>query len=319
VKRPIIIDTDPGQDDAIALMLAAASTDELDIRGVVAVAGNIELGHAQENARKICELADPTGRLGLRVYAGRAKPLRRKLVTSKGFHGPGGLGSLRLPAPRLPLQRRRGVDFIIDTLRTAPSPGVTICALGPLTNIAAALAREPKIAGRVRELVMMGGAHFAGGNVTPVAEFNVCVDPEAAKFVLDELTNARVPIIMMPLDVTHRALATPERIAQVRAPGNACGNAAADLLAATRSDLKKRGWAGAPLHDPCVIAYLLEPKLFAGREVNVEVSIADPLTLGQTVVDWWGVTGRPANVTYMTEVDAHGYFRLLSERIARLP
>jgi purine nucleosidase len=319
VQRPIIIDTDPGQDDAIAIMLAVASRDELDIRGIVAVAGNIELSHTEENARKICQLADPTNRLGLRVYAGCAEPLRRKLVTSDGFHGSDGLRGLTLPAPDLPLQRRNGVDFLVDALRNAEPPGITVCALGPLTNIAAAFARDPKAVRGVRELVMMGGSHFAGGNVTPAAEFNVHVDPEAAKIVLGELMTAGVPITMMPLDVTHKALSTPGRIAQFRALGNACGKATADLLAATGYDLKKRGWAGAPLHDPCVIAYLLEPTLFAGRKVNVEVSIADPLTVGMTVVDWWGVTNRPANVDFMREIDTDGYYRLLTERIARLP
>ena len=319
MTRPIIIDTDPGQDDAIAIMLAVASRAELDIRGIVAVAGNIELAHTEENARKICQLADPENRLGLRVYAGCAEPLRRRLVTSKGFHGADGLGGLTLPAPRLPLQRQNGIDFLVDSLRNAEPPGITICALGPLTNIAAAFVRDPRIVRGVHELVMMGGSHFAGGNATPAAEFNVHIDPEAAKIVLNELTTAGVPITMMPLDVTHKALSTTERIARFRALGNACGKAAADLLAATGYDLKKRGWAGAPLHDPCVIAYLLNPKLFAGRKVNVEVSIADPLTVGMTVVDWWGVTGKPANVNFMTEVDAAAYYRLLTERISQLP
>jgi purine nucleosidase len=319
VKRPIIIDTDPGQDDAIAIMLAVASPDELDIRGIVAVAGNVELAHAEENARRICRLADPTNRLGLRIYAGRAEPIRRKLVTSGGFHGADGLRGLTLPAPRLPLQPENGIDFLVDSLRNAEPPGIVICALGPLTNIAAAVERDPKVVRGVRELVMMGGAHFAGGNVTPVAEFNVHVDPEAAKIVLAELTTAGVPITMMPLDVTHKALSTAQRIARFRALGNACGKATADLLDATGYDLGKRGWAGAPLHDPCVIAYLLNPKLFAGRKVNVDVSIADPLTLGMTVVDWWSVTQRPANVDFMSEIDADGYYGLLTERIARLP
>jgi purine nucleosidase len=319
VKRPIIIDTDPGQDDAIAILLAAAAPDELEIRGIVAVAGNVELEHTQANARKICGLADPANRLGLRVYAGCARPIERKLVSSGGFHGPDGLRGLTLPAPTLPLQAENGIDFLIEAIRNAAPPGVTICALGPLTNIATAFIRAPEITGRVRELVMMGGSHFAGGNVTPAAEFNIYVDPEAAKLVLQALTTAGVPITMMPLDVTHKALAAPGRIAQLRARGNACANAAAALLEATGYDLKKRGWPGPPLHDPCVIAYLLEPALFGGRKVNVEVAIADPLTLGATVVDWWGVTGRLPNVDYMTEVDADGYYRLLAERIARLP
>jgi purine nucleosidase len=319
VKRPIIIDTDPGQDDAIAIMLAVASPDELDIRGIVAVAGNIELAHTEENARKICQLADPKNRLDLRVYAGCAEPLRRKLKTSDGFHGSDGLGGLTLPAPNLPLQPQNGVDFLIESLRNAEPPGITICALGPLTNIAAAFERDPKIARRVRELVMMGGTHFAGGNATPAAEFNVFVDPEAAKIALGQLTTAGVPITMMPLDVTHKALSTPQRIARFWASGNACGNAAADLLTATKYKLENRGWAGPPLHDPCVIAYLLNPELFTGRKVNVEVSIDDPLTVGMTVVDWWGVTDRPANADFMGEIDADGYYRLLTERIARLP
>ncbi|HXW23453.1 MAG TPA: nucleoside hydrolase [Xanthobacteraceae bacterium] len=317
--RPIIIDTDPGQDDAIAIMLAVASPDELDIRGIVAVAGNIELAHTQENARKICQLADPENKLSLKVYAGCAKPLARDLVTSRGFHGPTGLGGLTLPAPQLPLQQQSGVGFLVETLRSAQPRSVTICALGPLTNIASAFSRDPTIAGAVREFVMMGGSYFEGGNVTPVAEFNVHVDPEAAQTVLHVLTSSRTPITMMPLDVTHKALSTPPRIGHFRALGNGCGTATADLLAATGYDLSKRGWSGAPLHDPCVVAYLLEPGMFRGRDVNVEIATADPLTLGMTVVDWRGVTGRPPNVNYMTEVEADAYYRLLTERIARLP
>jgi purine nucleosidase len=319
MKRPIIIDTDPGQDDAIAIMLALASTDELDIRGIVAVAGNIELEHAQENARKICDLADPKNKLKLRVYAGCAKPLTRPLVTGLGFHGPDGLGGLALPAPRLRLQQKSGVDFLVETLRDCRPATITLCALGPLTNIAAAFRRDEKIVRGVRELVMMGGAHFECGNVAPAAEFNVHVDPEAAKSVFDKLTACQVPITMMPLDVTHKALSTPSRIAQFRGLGNACGKAIADLLAATGYDLIKRGWPGAPLHDPCVIAYLLQPELFRGRKVNVEVATADPLTVGMTVVDWLGVTGRSPNVKYMTEIDAESYYRLLTERISQLP
>jgi purine nucleosidase len=191
-----------------------------------------------------------------------------------------------------------------------------LCALGPLTNIAMALVKVPEIATKIRELVIMGGACFELGNVTPVAEFNVHVDPHAAEICF----KSGIPITMIPLDVTHQVLATPQRLDALRALGNRCGTAVAALLTIFEERRSERfGERGRSLHDPCVIACLLRPGLFDGREVNVEIETASPLTLGMTVADWWGVTGREPNARLMNTVDAAGFFDLLTERLARLP
>lgn len=311
MARKIIIDTDPGQDDAVAILTALASP-ELEVLGITAVAGNVPLPLTQKNARIVCELA---GRPDIPVYAGCDAPLRRKLVTAEHVHGRTGLDGPSLPDPVMPLQDRHAVDFIIDTLRAEPSGSVTLCPLGPLSNIATAFRRAPDIVSRVQEIVLMGGAYFEVGNITPTAEFNIYVDPEAAAIVL----GAGVPTVMMPLDVTHKALVTRPRNDAFRALGTPVGRAVAEMTDFfERFDKEKYGSAGAPLHDPCVIAYLLEPGLFSGRFVNVEVEVTSPLTLGMTVADWWRVTDRMANVTFMGDVDADGFFALLTERLGRL-
>ena len=215
----------------------------------------------------------------------------------------------------MPLQDQHGVEFIIDTLR-AEAPGtVTLCPLGPLTNIGAAFRKAPDIIDRVQEIVLMGGAYFEVGNITPAAEFNIYVDPEAARDVLA----SGVKITMMPLDVTHKALTSRARVQAFRDLGSRVGNFTADMLDFfERFDVEKYGSEGGPLHDPCVIAYLIQPELFSGRHINVEIETASPLTLGMTVADWWSVTDRPANALFIGDVDADGFFALLTERLGRL-
>ena len=309
--RKIIIDTDPGQDDAVAILLALASP-ELDVLGITAVAGNVPLSLTQLNARKICELA---GRPQTRVFAGASRPMVRPLVTAENVHGKTGLDGPVLPEPAMPLQDRHAVDFIVETLMAEEAGSVTLCPLGPLTNIGLALVREPRIAGRIGEIVLMGGGFFEGGNVTPAAEFNIHVDPHAA----DVVFRSGAPITMMPLDVTHKALTTATRVAAFRRLGTRVGTATAEMLDFfERYDERKYGTDGGPLHDPCVIAYLLRPALFSGRHVNVVIETASELTMGMTVIDWWGVTDRPRNAQVMREIDADGYFALLTERIGRL-
>lgn len=313
MARKIIIDTDPGQDDAIAILLALASPKELEILGLVAVAGNVGLAQNARNALKVLELA---GRPEVPVHAGAARPLMRRLVTAEHVHGQSGLDGPDLPEPSLSLQPLHGVDFIIETIRSEPARSVTLCALGPLTNLALALVKAPDIADRIAEIVLMGGAYFEVGNLTPTAEFNIYVDPEAAATVF----GSGIPITMLPLDVTHQLLATPERIAAIAALGTRTGTAVAAMLAfSERFDLAKYGWPGAPLHDPAVIAYLIEPSIFTGRQCNVEIETASALTRGMTVADYWGVTDRPHNATFIRSGDAERYFALLTERLARLP
>ncbi|MFZ3582311.1 nucleoside hydrolase [Loktanella sp. DJP18] len=311
MPRKIIIDTDPGQDDAVAILLALASP-ELEVMGITAVAGNVPLSLTQRNARIICELA---GRSDMGVYVGCDAPLARRLVTAEHVHGKTGLDGPQMVDPTMPLQSRHAVDFIIDTLRGAAPGTVTLCPLGPLTNIATAFRRAPDIIARVQEIVLMGGAYFQVGNITPTAEFNIYVDPEAAA----EVFAAGVPLVVMPLDVTHKALATQARVDAFRALGSRVGDMVAEWTNFfERFDKEKYGSAGAPLHDPCVIAYLLQPDLFTGRHVNVVVETGSDLTLGMTVADWWRVTDRAPNAMFMGDVDADGFFALLTARLARL-
>ncbi len=310
--RKIIIDTDPGQDDAVAILLALASPDDLEVLGITAVAGNVPLPLTQKNARIICELAGKSDTL---VFAGCDAPMARKLVTAEHVHGKTGLDGPTLPDPTMPLQDEHAVDFIIETLRAQDEGTVTLCPLGPLTNIAVALNRAPDIADRIQEIVLMGGAYFEVGNITPAAEFNIYVDPEAAKVVFA----CGAPITVMPLDVTHKALVTSERNAAFRDLDTPVGRAVADMTDFfERFDKEKYGSAGAPLHDPCVTAYLIQPDLFSGRRINVEIETGSELTLGMTVADWWGVTDRAPNATFMGDINADGFFTLLTERLGRL-
>ncbi|MCF6100772.1 nucleoside hydrolase [Mesorhizobium muleiense] len=310
-SRKIIIDTDPGQDDAVAILLALGSA-ELEIVGMTAVAGNVPLRLTEKNARKICELA---GRPDIKVYAGAIRPLARELVTAEEVHGETGLNGPQLPEPTMELQAQYAVDFIVETLMKEESGTITLCALGPLTNIALALIREPKIAPRIKEIVLMGGGFFEGGNVTPTSEFNIYVDPHAA----DVVFKSGIPIVMMPLDVTHKALTTAKRTQAYRKLGTRVGTATAEMLEFfERFDEAKYGTDGGPLHDPCVIAYLLKPELFRGRNCNVAVETASELTMGMTVIDWWGVTKRPSNAMVMRDIDHDALFALLLERLGRL-
>lgn len=310
--RKIIIDTDPGQDDAVAILLALASPDELDVLGITAVAGNVPLPLTQKNARIVCELA---GKPQTRVFAGCDAPLSRKLVTAEHVHGKTGLDGPQLADPTMPLQDSHAVDFIIDTLRREAAHSVTLCPLGPLTNIATAFRKAPDIIGRVQQIVLMGGAYFEVGNITPAAEFNIYVDPEAAEIVF----KSGVPLVVLPLDVTHKALTNRARVEAFRALGTEPGRMVAEWTDFfERFDMAKYGSEGAPLHDPCVIAYLLRPDLFTGRHINVEIETGSELTLGMTVADWWGVTDRPANALFIGDVDAEAFFALLTERIGRL-
>lgn len=310
--RKIIIDTDPGQDDAVAILLALGSPEDIDLLGITAVAGNVPLPLTQKNARIVCELA---GRPDVKVFAGCDAPIKRKLVTAEHVHGKTGLDGPVMDDPTMPLQEQHGVDFIIDTLRSEPTKTVTLVPIGPLTNIATAFAKAPDIVDRVQEIVLMGGAYFEVGNITPAAEFNIYVDPEAARAVFA----SGVPITVMPLDVTHKALTTKSRIDAFRALGTPVGTMVAEWTDFfERFDIEKYGSQGAPLHDPCTVAYLIRPDLFSGRHINVEIETTSELTLGMTVADWWGVSGRAPNAYFVGDIDADGFFALLTERLARL-
>ena len=310
--RKIIIDTDPGQDDAVAILLALASPEDIEVLGITCVAGNVPLHLTSKNARIVCELA---GRSDIAVFAGCDRPLGRDLVTAEHVHGETGLNGPVLPDPSMPLQDAHAVDFIIETLQKADPGSITLCPLGPLTNIATALKKAPDIADAVQEIVLMGGAYFEVGNITPTAEFNIYVDPEAADIVF----KSGIPLVVMSLDVTHKALVTSPRNDAFRALGTPVGTAVAEMTDFfERFDKEKYGSEGAPLHDPCVTAYLIDPDLFAGRHINVEIETQSELTMGMTVADWWRVTDRPANALFIKDIDADGFFDLLTSRLSRL-
>jgi len=311
MARKIIIDTDPGQDDAVAILLALASP-EIEVLGLTCVAGNVPLALTVKNARKICELA---GRPDIKIFAGCDRPLNRPLVTAEYVHGKTGLDGIELAEPTMPVQAQHAVDFLIETLRTEPSGSVTLVPIGPLTNIATAMLRAPDIIPRIAEIVLMGGGCFEGGNVTPAAEFNIYVDPQAADIVF----RAGVKLTVVPLDVTHKALTTRPRIEAFRALPGKVGPAVAswtDFF--ERFDMEKYGSEGAPLHDPCTIAFLINPDLFTGREINVAIETSSELTMGMTVADWWRVTDRPANAFFIGDLDADAFYALLTERLSRL-
>jgi len=310
--QKIIIDTDPGQDDAVAILLALASPEDIDVLGITCVAGNVPLDLTSKNARIVCELA---GKTDVPVYAGCDRPLGRPLVTAEHVHGKTGLDGPDLPDPKMPLTEGHGVDFIIETLRREQAGSVTLCPLGPLTNIATAFQKAPDVVNKVARIVLMGGGYFEGGNITPTAEFNIYVDPQAADIVF----KSGVDIVVMPLDVTHKALVTKARNDAFRALNTPVGIAVAQMTDFfERFDKEKYGSAGAPLHDPCVTAYLIKPDLFKGRHINVEIETKSELTMGMTVADWWGVTDRAPNALFIGDLDADGFFALLTERLARL-
>ncbi|OCX63063.1 nucleoside hydrolase [Thioclava sp. SK-1] len=309
--QKIIIDTDPGQDDAVAILLALASP-ELQVLGITCVAGNVPLPLTTLNARKICELA---GRTDIEIFAGCDAPIKRKLITAEHVHGKTGLDGIELPAPTMPLQDQHAVDFIIETLRAAQDHEITLCPLGPLTNIATALTRAPDIAIKIKQIVLMGGAYFEVGNITPTAEFNIYVDPEAAEIVF----KSGIDLVVLPLDATHKVLTTRARMDRIKALNTQIAQAViswTDFF--ERFDMEKYGSDGAPLHDPCVIAYLLQPDIFTGRYINVEIETQSQLTLGMTVADWWGVSGRKANATFMGDVRADAFYELLTQRLSQL-
>ena len=292
--QSIIIDCDPGQDDAVALFLAMASPGELEILGITAVAGNVPLELTQRNVRMMCDIA---GRRDMPVFAGCDRPMVRELLTAEKVHGKTGVDGVDIFDPRTPLQDWHAVDFI-----------------GPLTNIGTVIDRAPEVLPKIRQLVIMGGAMREGGNYSPSAEFNILVDPHAADIVF----RCGRPITSMGLDVTHQVLSTRARVERIRQVGNPVAEATAGMLGFfERHDSKKYGVEGAPLHDPCTIAWLLAPELFEGKVCNLSVETESALTMGHTAVDFWHVTDRPHNVNWIYSVDADGFYELLTDRLAR--
>ncbi|UMM09442.1 nucleoside hydrolase [Gluconobacter frateurii] len=309
--RRIIIDTDPGQDDAVAILLALASP-ELHVEAIMTVAGNVPLSQTTKNACALLELA---GREEVPVYAGAARPLHKAPISAEHVHGETGMGGANLPEPRLRAQGIDAATHLVDVLRKEPAGSITLVCLGPMTNLAHALTHAPDIAPKIARLVAMGGAQREGGNITPTAEFNFFVDPHAAKIVIA----AGIPTTLLPLDVTHRAIATPRRLAPIADLKTPVGDMVVRMLGAEdRFEKMKYGWEGGALHDPLTIGWLLWPDLFSGRECNVEIEVEAPLCLGQSVVDLWKVTDRPANALWIDHIDSDAFYTRLTERLARL-
>ncbi|MBC3438164.1 nucleoside hydrolase [Pseudomonas sp. BW16M2] len=310
--RDLIIDTDPGADDVVALLLAMASPEELKIRAITTVAGNVRLEKTSRNARLAREWA---GREEIPVYAGAGRPMVRTPIYAANVHGEEGLTGVKVHEPKKPLANGNAVQYLIDTLSAAEPHSITVAMLGPQTNLALALIQKPEIVNGIKEVVVMGGAHFNGGNITPAAEFNLFADPHAAEVVLA----SGVKLTYLPLDVTHKVLTSDARLKQLAAVNNNASKLVVDILNAyIKFDMDNYGMPGGPVHDASVIAYLLKPELFKGRQVHMVVDSREGPTFGQTIADWYGVLKQPANVMWIEEGDAQGFFDLLSARLARL-
>ncbi|RKJ89924.1 pyrimidine-specific ribonucleoside hydrolase RihA [Aeromonas veronii] len=307
MAQPVILDCDPGHDDAIALILALASP-ELKVQAVTTSAGNQTPDKTLNNALRILTLL---GRDDIPVAAGAPKPLARELIIADNVHGESGLDGPKLPDPAFAPQAMTGIELMARCLRESPEP-VTLVPTGPLTNIALLLAAHPELKPRIARIVLMGGAAGAG-NWTPAAEFNIYVDPAAADMVF----KSGIPITMCGLDVTHEAQVMDEDIERVRAITNPVAQCVAGLLDFFMIYHRdpKWGFAGAPLHDPCTIAWLLAPELFHGVECRVDIETSGEHTVGMTVVDRYGLTGKPANALVLLGLDRPGFIDLLVTRL----
>lgn len=308
----LIIDTDPGADDVVALLFALASPEELNIRALTTVAGNVRLDKTSRNARLAREWA---GREDVPVYAGASRPLQRTPIYADDIHGEEGLSGVAVYEPEQGLAEGSAITWLVETLRAAEPRSITIAMLGPQTNLALALIEAPDIVRGIKEVVVMGGAHFNGGNITPVAEFNLFADPQAGEVVL----GSGVKLTYLPLDVTHKMLTSESRLGQIAALNNAASRLVSAILNEyVKGDMQHYGLPGGPVHDATVVAYLLKPELFSGRLVNVVVDSREGPTFGQTIVDWYDGLKAPKNAFWVENGDAQGFFDLLTERLARL-
>jgi purine nucleosidase len=280
--------------------------------GVTTVGGNVPLKLTTENALKVVELA---GRSDVPVYAGCTGPMVKKLMTAEYVHGPTGMDGADLPAPSVAAQDEHAVNYLVRTIMAAPGGELTVCTLGPMTNLAMAMVMEPRIIPRLREVVLMGGGFFQGGNATPAAEFNIFVDPHAAHVVFE----SGVPVTMCPIDCTYTAEMTVEWLDRLRATGKRAAIEAANMADFYRQyGSHKFATTARPIHDACVTGYLLAPEIYEQRQCNVTIDIVSPETIGMTVVDWWHVTGRRRNCNVLRRIDPAPFFELMLERIGSL-
>lgn len=310
MPRPIIFDCDPGNDDAVALLVTMASPQDFDLLGITTVAGNVSLDNTNVNARKICELA---GRTDIPVFSGCPRPLVGEVYYSDGAHGRTGIDGAELPDPQKPLEEKHAVDFIINTLLTHSRP-VTVFITGPSTNMAIAINKNPKILENVEEFVIMGGS-ITAGNITPAAEFNFFWDPFAAKVIMD----CGVKITLMTLDVTHNVLATKENIEKLYAIGNNPATQVANMMKATMDfDLENFSLPGRAIHDACVPVYLLRPDLFAPKPAYVHVETAAGNSYGNSIISYYPKHVKEDHQLFVPNtVDGQGVFNVILERLSR--
>ncbi|HFB54718.1 MAG TPA: nucleoside hydrolase [Hellea balneolensis] len=291
------------------LMLALAHRDVLDIVGITTVAGNVGVEKTARNARIICEMCGATD---ISVFAGCAAPLEHTLATAAEVHGAEGLNGVDIYEPAMPLQDIHAVDFMSQSLHAAAPASITIVITGPMTNLATVLEKDPALVTKIKEIIVMGGARTEGGNITPSAEYNIYADPHAAAIIYA----SGVRTVTIGLDVTHRVLSTPTRLAPLKAIGSKVADAAYSILGPhSFYDQDIYFTDGAPLHDPCTIAYVLKPELFTLRDVNISVETSSPLTRGHTAIDYWHRTNRPKNALWADDIDVEGVYALLSESL----
>lgn len=310
----ILLDCDPGHDDAVAILLALGAPEQIELLGVTVVGGNVPLHSTVTNALRVLKLAN---REEVPVFAGCPRPLVREMVTAEHVHGESGLDTASgelLNVPDTVVREQHAVNFIIETVRQSESKSVTLVATGPLTNVAAAIAMAPDIVDQLKQIVIMGGAFHEPGNITPAAEFNIYVDPHAARCVFE----SGAEIIVFGLDITHQMLITPSRLEVIQQSGKV-GKVVADFLDFfNQYDMSKYGWEGAPLHDPCTVAWLLDPSIFEGRRMAVTVDTTDGPNFGRTVADWYAVTDHQPNALVIHRGDSDRFFQLIVERLATL-
>lgn len=317
--RKIILDCDPGHDDAVAILLAAGSPD-IELLGLSTVGGNHTIDKVTRNAQIVSTIA---GLSDIPVYRGATRPLVAEVVTAEDIHGDSGMDveGFDLPEPTVGVEGDHAVQWIVDTLMREEPGTVTLVPTGPLTNIALAVRMEPRIVERVREVVLMGGA-YGTGNYSASAEFNIAVDPEAAAIVFGESW----PVVMVGLDLTHQALATPEVEARFAELGTQAGDFVVALFNAFRNNYKDaQGFDNPPVHDPCAVAYVIDPSVVETVKVPVAVELAGPLTRGRTVADFRSTGGAAADAgqpdcttSLATKLDVERFWDMVVDAVAVL-
>jgi len=308
---PVIIDCDPGLDDAINLFMAMAAEEELDILGITSVSGNVHLDLASRNACMIRTLA---GRDDLPIYAGADKPWKRSIITAENVHGKTGLGSVAVFDAKRGLENKNATDFIIDTLMRAKDNSTCVITTGPLTNVASAIRKKSQIKGKIREIVMMGGAMKEAGNITPSAEYNIFADPHSA----DLIFKSGVTINVLGLDVTHQATGTTGLLKRLDALNSKVSNTVVEMISCLANhDNIRHQKTGPPLHDACTVAFVLKQDLFECKKCYLETETGSSLTMGHTSVDFWNVLANEPNVNWVHSVNKKGFEDFVFDQIKK--